>query len=368
MSAAARLETPPDRAPDPELQYRVRSALDAGALVAFATETVYGVAARADQPEALARLREAKGRDVEHVFTWHVADTRALGAFPKLPRIVERLADRYWPGPLTLVLEGTATGAEALGRNGWTGLRLPAHPVAQSLIEAAGGPLVMTSANRTGEAPATDADAVESSLGEALELIVDSGPARLAESSSVLQVGEGRFQLLREGLLSIDELRRTAGLAIGFVCTGNTCRSPMAEALARHKLNQRLTGDPRPEKDLLDAFGFSVRSAGVFAGPGAPASAHSVEALAERGVDLAGHRSSPTIPEQVMTWDRVYCMTASHLDALLQVLPPTRAPQIDLLDPEGRDVPDPIGGSLADYRACADHIESCIELRLDEWA
>ena len=214
----------------------------------------------------------------------------------------------------------------------------------------------MTSANRGGEAPALDAEGVRGVFtDDEVDLVLDGGPASLGESSTVAAIGPGRFEVLREGIVEAGELTRAAGLSLLFVCTGNTCRSPMAEALARAALQSVL------ETDDEGTFGFDVASAGVFAGPGAPASENAVAVL-------SGHASSPAIDRDVVARDRVYCMTASHRDALLAMLPPNAEVEIDLLDPAGRDVPDPFGGPIEVYRATADAIESFIAARLLEWA
>ncbi len=350
-------DEPPARA----VRKEARTILAGGGLVALPTETVYGIAARADLPAALERLRALKDRDAEHVFTWHVSDLRALDHFPELPALVGRLAARYWPGPLTLVLKGVPPGLEAVARSGWTGVRLPAHTATRAVLEFAGFPVVMTSANRSGEPPTIGAGAVREAFGDGLDLILDDGATHLSESSSVLAVGQGRFELLREGLFSLAELRATAGLSLTFVCTGNTCRSPMAEGLARSLLALHLAGAP-------EDFGFTIRSTGVFAGGGSPPSEHAVTALRGMDIDIAEHRSRPAISAEIGAADRVYCMTASHVDSLTLSLPPGKARHVILLDPDGRDLPDPIGGSLADYRACAESIRASIQRRLPEWA
>jgi len=107
---------------------------------------------------------------------------------------------------------------------------------------------------------------------------------------------------------------------------------------------------------------------GVFAGPGSPASHHAVDVMAERDIDLRGHASIPARPEAVTELDRVYCMTEAHCLALRSMLSPREARRVELLDPAGHDVPDPIGGSVAIYRQCAEHILACLEERAADWA
>ncbi len=343
---------------------RVRAALEGGALVALPTETVYGLAARADHPEALDALRAAKGRDPELALTWHVGDVAALRRFPRLSPMAARLAERYWPGPLTLVLPGVPPGLERVARDGWTGVRLPAHAGVARLLAALDFPVVASSANASGAAPATDPERVATEFADRAALLVDGGPCRLAEASTVLAVGPGRFEVLRRGLIDADSLRRSAGLRIAFCCTGNTCRSPMAEGLARMLLAERL----EVPAERLGEFGFELGSMGVFAGAGGAASAHSVEALAELGGDLSGHRTTPARPEDVAALDRVYTMTPSHLAALRSMLPPGAADHVQLLSPTGEEVVDPIGGSLDQYRRCRDQLRGMIAARLDDWA
>jgi len=351
----------PDGSPARELRLRVRERLAGGELVALPTETVYGIAARADDPAALERLRVAKGRDPELHFTWHVPTRDAVEHFEELRPLARRLTERYWPGPLTLVLAGAPPGLEHVTRDGWTGVRLPAHRATQAFLEAVPFPVVMSSANRSGETPLSDAASVAETFGEELALVVDGGPARLREASGVLRLGRGHFELLRAGLLPVEDLRRVAGLRIAFVCTGNTCRSPMAEGLARDLLAQRLGGDPV-------GFGFEVTSMGVAAGPGSPAARHAVDVLAQRGIDLAEHYSRPATLENLRALDHVYCLTRGHLEALRSLVPPGAARCFELLDPKGEDVPDPIGGSRRDYEDCAASILRSIELRAETWA
>jgi len=350
-----------------ELRRRLAERLEAGGVVALPTETVYGVGVRADRDAPIARLSRLKGGP--RPFTWHVGSNEPLAAFGELRPLALRLAERYWPGPLTLVLHGVPPGLERVAQGGWTGLRRPAHRATEGLLGALPFPVVMTSANPPGGRPATTVEEVIASLDGEVDLLLDGGPARIAEASAVLRLGPGHFELLRAGLFSLDDLRGTAGLRIGFVCTGNTCRSPMAEGLARAALRRRLgLGTPGATAADEAVFGFELVSMGVLASTGSPPAQHAVETMGERGVDIAAHRTRPATLERVRELDRVYCLARGHLDALRERLPPGSAGHLQLLDPEGADVSDPIGGSLEDYRRCAEQILTAVEVRATEWA
>jgi protein-tyrosine phosphatase len=375
----------PDGPPPPELIERAGAALAAGQLIGLPTETVYGLAARADRPESLAALRRVLGLGAERGLVWHAPAQNLEGGpgpldfrFPAAP-LARRLAGRYWPGPLTLVLQGVPAGLEGLAQQGWLALRVPAQRGLQSLLARLPFPVAIASAARGDETPATRAEQVLERFGSALALCADGGPARIGQASAVLALGPGRFEQIRPGLLELTDLRRTAGLRLAFVCTGNTCRSPMAEGLAQRLLLERLgalgpepvRGDPaalRPPAGRLAAFGFELASMGVAASFGAPASAQAIAALAPRGIDIAGHQSQPATWERLADVDLALCLTRSHARALESLLPPGRGPRLELLDPEGRDVPDPIGGSLEEYRRCAAAIEAGLRARLDDWA
>lgn len=363
MESAIDRQTPEDHAPNAALVRRVAAILERGGLVALPTETVYGIAARADSPAGLEALRQAKGRPADMALTWHVGAREALERYPSLSPMARRLVARYWPGPLTLVLPGVPTGLEAVARNDWTGVRFPAQPITAGILAALEFPVVLSSANRHGEAPLCDAAAIERAFGRDLEMVVDGGPSRLAEASCVLRLGPGHFDLLREGLFTGEQLRAVAGLRIGFVCTGNTCRSPMAEGLAKKLISERLAVTPA----RIAKFGFAVHSMGVFARPGDPASNNAIAVMRDAGVNLSKHVSRAAQAEDVQGYDRIYCMTRNHLEAVVMSLPPGRDKNLQLLDPSGKDIADPMGGDRAQYRRAAEQIRACIEQRSVDW-
>jgi protein-tyrosine phosphatase len=364
MESALDREPPQDSTPSDALVRRVGGLLERGNLVVLPTESVYGIAARADLDSALEALRALKDRPDELTFTWHVGSKDALERFPSLSPMVRRLVARYWPGPLTLVLPGIPAGLELVARDGWTGVRFPAQRLTAGILSALEFPVVLSSANRHGEAPLCDAASVERAFGGRVAMIVDGGPSRLGEASCVLRLGPGHFDLLREGLFTREQLRGVAGLRIGFVCTGNTCRSPMAEGLAKQLIGERLRVPP----SKISKFGFEVRSMGVFARPGEPASKNAVAIMKDAGVNLAKHRSRAAVAEEVQALDRVYCMTRNHLEALVMSLPPGRGKNIEMLDPGGKDITDPMGGDREQYRRAAEQIRACIEERSADWA
>jgi len=365
MSPLPELEKADDAPPTREIVERVDSVLARGGLVALPTETVYGIAARADSARAVEALRTLKGRPDELALTWHVGTRESLARFPHVSALARRLTTRYWPGPLTLVLPGIPPGLEAAARDGWTGVRMPAHGATAGILASLPYPVVLSSANRHGEPPlSTAGDVARAFAGEpALELVVDGGPAALSESSCVLRLGKGRFELLREGVIGLEHLRETAGLRLGFVCTGNTCRSPMAEGLARKRIAERLECAP----ERLPEFGFHVESMGVLASHGAPAARLAMQVMKDEGVDLGDHRARAAQARDLASFDALYCMTEGHREALARSLPPGRDRQLELLDPLGRDIPDPIGGTREDYLEALGLIRGAIEARLEDW-
>jgi L-threonylcarbamoyladenylate synthase len=179
--------------------------LAAGGLVAFPTETFYGLGASALDPAAVARVFQAKGRPGDKpllVLVATLAMARALAR--EWPAAAARLADRHWPGPLTLVVAARADLPAALtAGTGTVGVRLPGHPVARALVRAAGVPLTAPSANRHGAPPPRTAAEVVAGLGGAVDLVLDAGPTAGGAPSTVLDVTGDRPRVLRPGAVPL---------------------------------------------------------------------------------------------------------------------------------------------------------------------
>ncbi|TAN59048.1 threonylcarbamoyl-AMP synthase, partial [bacterium] len=196
-----------------------------GKLVAVPTETVYGLAADFSNPRAVKRLYEVKQRQEDKPFTAAVSDKESLERFSREVSILAyKLADKFWPGPLTLVLKSAD--------NKTIGLRMPDHPVVLRLMDSAMADLALPSANISGEAPARSAQEVLRSFSGKIDLILDAGNTRLGLESTVVDLTEAPFKILREAALKKEAIENiAAGKRVLFVCTGNSCRSVMAQGL-----------------------------------------------------------------------------------------------------------------------------------------
>ena len=198
------MKAPVRDASDPAAIEEAAALLRAGRLVAFPTETVYGLGAHALDGEAVARIFAAKGRPASNPVIVHVADVdgaRALAG--QWPPVAGALAERFWPGPLTLVVPKAAAVPDGVTAGGPTvGLRVPAHPAALTLLRAAGVPVAAQSANRSMEVSPTTARHVADSLGDAVDLILDGGPTRVGLESTVLDVSQSPPRLLRPGMVT----------------------------------------------------------------------------------------------------------------------------------------------------------------------
>jgi len=197
-------------------------------------------------------------------------------------------------------------------------------------------------------------------LGDKVDLILDAGPTRLSKPSTIIRVRPDSYQILRAGIYDERIIEKMLKTTILFVCSGNTCRSPMAEALARRILARKYEV---PETEL-ERKGINVVSAGSFAMPGARATPQGVEALRDMGIDLSQHRSKPLSVELIHQADHIFTMGRAHALQVAALVPSARE-KVSTLDPSG-DIDDPIGGDTALYKDLAGHLETLIEQRLKE--
>ena len=226
--------------------------VDAGGLVAFPTETVYGIACRV-KTDSLNKLDNLKNRAPDKYYTLHISPKTGLEKYvPIIGLRAQKLIENAWPGPLTVVFELDGQDIEKqrsrlekevfenLYKNNSIGIRCPEDPVASTLLQMVHNPVVAPSANITGQKPAVNAEQVLAQFSGQVELLLDAGPCKYKKSSTVAKIGKSGLQILRPGVYTEQELEEMSKVKFLFVCTGNTCRSPMAEGMFKKYLAEKL--------------------------------------------------------------------------------------------------------------------------------
>jgi protein-tyrosine phosphatase len=332
-------------------------------LVVLPTEAGYVVAANGSDVNAVARVAALASQGSISIGVRSEAD--AVERFPGLGPIGRRLARRCWPGPLVLVTTAgkgdrvPEPARRTLSANGLVALAAPHHPAIRRFIHDDSFPLVLGELTQQDGTVAATAEAAGRIAADAADLVVSAGLVRFARPATVAQVDGDSWAIRRDGVFSHAEIARVAARWIVFVCTGNTCRSPLAAVLCQRLLAERLACSP---EELIDR-GFLVVSAGLAALRGEPATPEAVTVARELGADLSSHASRPVTPDLLAGADLVVGMTAAHLDGVATFGGPGAEMQLLCGD---RDLSDPIGGDMTVYQTCAGTIWQSVTRLVNE--
>ena len=331
--------------------------LDAGEVAALPTDTVPGLAVRADLPGASGLLAKVKGSPQDRPFTLHLSNLAAVKKLaPVLPPGLPAWLEEYLPQGMTVLLPKDWIQLPAHLDWPWelVGLRLPTNPEYRDLTDILGFPLLMTSINSSGEAPLEGHNLIR----------------WLEERQIPYARGLDQFRdTIPSGILAFDRLPRVVresprseiplpGKRVLILCSGNICRSPVAEAILREMLAQAW----QVQVEELESLGWVIASAGTFAMTGGAISDHSYTVGQEMGFDLSSHRSRHVDDAMQQSWDLVLGMGQNHLGGMPEGVAE------ELFDPSGQPVPDPFGRELPHYQTMRDHLIEAARHRVAVWS
>lgn len=299
------------------------AALQAGQLVAFPSETVYGLGADASNPEAVRRIFAAKGRPADHPVIVHVASAEQLCDWAReIPPEAFKLAEAFWPGPMTLVLKRQPHVSDLVtGGQDTVGLRIPSHPVAQALLQTFGGGIAGPSANRFGRISPTTAQHVREELGDRVDVVLEGGESDVGIESTIIDLSGAAPTLLRPGMLDLARAEALLGTALRAPDTASPRASGMLASHYAPRTPTRLVAPAALAAEVAGAHGRVavlarrakspelVAARWIEAPADAAGYAHHLYAhlrsLDREGVDLILVEAVPTSPDWAAIRDRL---------------------------------------------------------------
>lgn len=356
-----------------EAMQQAATLLRSGEIVAFPTDTVYGLGANVFDRNAIQKIYTAKGRPPEKPLSVLIHDRTQLQTFVAyIPEMARKLMDAFWPGPLTLVfpLKQNTVPTEVTRGFPTIGVRMPNHPTALQLLKQAEVPLAAPSANLSGNPSPITAEQVAANLDRRISAIISGGTCNIGKASTIVDISQEVPVLLRQGSITKAQLEQVLQISIKvvngsmqllFVCTGNTCRSAMAEAITRKLIH-----------DMPEQYSnITVNSAGVFCSAPSPASSNAIIATEQNGCDLSTHVAKQITEEHLEQADYVFVMTRKHKQ-LLEQMAPQYHDKMFLLNayaegnPDAADIPDPYGDTLEGYLQCFNILKESITKILEK--
>lgn len=341
---------------DPLLVKEAVEVILGGGIAAVPTETVYGLAVSCGNKSSIDRLAGIKKRPAGQPFTLVVDDIeKAIERFMIMPPFVYRLMEKFWPGPLTIVYYSFSEEK--------TGIRVPSHVVIREILKGLRTGVYLPSANISGGKDALSAEEVESVFNGKIDLIVDAGKALYGKPSTVIDLTLHPFKILREGVISEKEIVDVfIRKRILFVCTGNSCRSPMA-----HFLLEKYLAQAKPYlKGILE-----VISRGIATPPGLKITQNTVDILKEKeNIDMGSFRPKRLDRRTVLSSDLIFTMEDAQTNYILRLEPTVEGRIFGLKKflPHKleNDIPDPIGQEYEFYERVYAIIKKAI-LELKDW-